>query len=132
MKYQIYRVLDPAEFRDTKTGEGVPYLTYDGEVFGEAKVISKGGGDATLEELAGLCDHAAENCNAHEFCGTHRLLGSVLFRQYGRASATATMLEIARMGGLHGMSGICSKGDAYKELGVGRCGHDWDGTYGER
>lgn len=128
-RQEIYRILDKDEFYDTKTGEAVPYLTYDGDVYGDAKVISTGAADATLEELVGLCDHDAENCNAHDFCGTHRLLGAVLFKQYGRDSATATMREIALLGGLHGMSGVCRRDDAYEELGVGECGHDWGGTY---
>lgn len=129
MQHEIYRVLDKDECYNTTTGEAVPYLTYDGKVFGDAKIISTGGNDASLEELVGLCDQDAESRNAHEFCGSHRLLGAVLFRQYGREAATKTMLEIARFGGLQGMTGVCSKGDAFKELGVGRAGHDWSGTY---
>lgn len=130
MMHEIYRVLDANECYHAKTGVAIPYLTYDGNVYGDAQVLSTGGGDATLEELVALCDHDAENRNAHDFCGTHRLLGAILFRSYGRESATKTMLEIALHGGLQGMSGVCQEGDAYMEYGVGKAGHDWDGTYG--
>lgn len=129
MKHEIYRVLDVNECHDLKTGKAVPYLTYEGTVYGDAKIVSVGGVESTLEELVGLCDQSAESCNAHDFCGTHRLLGSLLFKRYGRESATETMLAIALYGGLHGMSGVCSDGDAYKDLGVGKAGHDWHGSY---
>ena len=84
MKHQIYRVLDVNEVQDIKTGEAAPYLTYNGKVYGDAKVVSTGGSDATLEELVQLCDQDAEDRNAHDFCSAHRLLGAVLFRCYGR------------------------------------------------
>jgi hypothetical protein len=129
MKHQIYRILDVNECFDIATGEAILYLTYDGNVYGDAKVVSTGGSDATLEELVRLCDQDAEDRNAHDFCSVHRLLGAVLFRRYGRESSTATMLEIALLGGLQGMTGVCSKGDAFCELKVGKAGHDWDGTY---
>lgn len=129
MKHQIYRVEDKDECYDARTGDPVPFLTYEGTVYGDAKIIDIGAVDATLEELVELCDQDAENRNAHEFCGAHRLLGAVLFRQYGRLSATATMRNIALLGGLQGMTGVCSKGDAYQELNVGQAGRDWHGTY---
>ncbi len=131
MKHQIYRILDPEGCVEVATGKPVPYLTYDGTVYGDAKVISRGGEDATLEELVELCDRDAEDVNAHDFCSIHRLLGAVLFRRYGRESATASMRDIALMRGLHGMGGICCEGDAFKELNVGKAGHDWNGTYGQ-
>jgi hypothetical protein len=129
MKHQIYRILDVTECYDPKTGKAVPYLTYDGKVYGDAKVVSKGALDATLEELVGLCDQDAESRNAHDFCGAHRLLGAILFRNYGRESATKTMRDIALLGGLQGMCGICTDGDAFKELNVGIARHDWNGKY---
>jgi hypothetical protein len=131
MEHQIYRKVSSDERVDTKTGEPVPYLSYDRDVYGDGKVLSKGGKDATLEELVSLCDQDAENCNAHDFCGIHRLLGAVFYRRFGRESSTSTMLDIALLGGLQGMGGICSKEDAYKELRVGEAGYDWDGVYGE-
>src|SRR5512134_207156 len=121
MKHEIYRVLEPTEFYDTTTGEPVPFLTYESpRMFPDGALLSTGVADATLEELVELCDHDAENRNAHDFCGVHRLLGAVLFRRYGRESATATMAEIALLGGLQGMAGVCSEGDAYEELNVGQ------------
>jgi hypothetical protein len=135
MRHQIYRVLGPDFIRGDKPGsenlgEHVSYLTYDGATVGlDEKIVGVGGVDATLEELVDLCDHDAENKNAHDFCGSHRLLGAILFRRYGRESATDTMREIALFGGLQGMSGVCSDGDAYEELGVGENGRDWGGKY---
>lgn len=129
MKREIFRIIDPNECYEVATGKPIPYLTYDGKVYGKAKIVSTGGEDATLEELVRLCDQDAEDRNAHDFCGIHRLLGAVLYRRYGRDSATETMLDIAQFGGIHGMGGFFD-GDAYAELGVGQAGHDWDGAYG--
>lgn len=132
MRRQIYRISDASECHNVDTGEAIPFLSYDGgdPYFPFHTILSTGADDATLEELVRLCDQDAENRNAHDFCGTHRLLGAVLYRQYGREAATATMREIAFLGGLHGMSGVCSGPDAYRELNVGEAGSDWDGTYG--
>ncbi len=132
MRRQIYRVENAENFSNVKTGAAVAYLTYQkpDKKAGD-RMLSKGGEDATLEELVGLCDHDAENCNAHDFCGSHRLLGAVLYRKCGRLIATAIMLEIARRGGQHRMGGIGVSGDSYKDLGVGKCGYDWDGSYGD-
>jgi hypothetical protein len=128
MKHKIYRLEDADECHNVKTGEAIPYLTYL-KPGARAKLISTGGRDATLEELVELCDHNAEAVNAHDYCGTHRLLGAVLYRSLGRVEATVIMLKIATFGGLHGMNGVCTSGDAYKELGVGESGCDWDGKY---
>lgn len=131
---KIWRVENISECYNAKTGEAVPYLTYEKpfppEDAGGPRVVSEDGQDATLEELVELCDHAAENCNAHEYCGTHRLLGAVLYRKLGRQIATELMLDIATRGGLHGMAGIYSRSDSYGDLDVGKNGHDWDGNYG--
>ncbi len=88
------------------------------------------GASATAEDLANLCDRDAENCNAHDFVGVHRLLGALLYRRHGRVEATATLLRIVELGGLHGMTGLCDREDAYAELGVGECGSDWFGSFG--
>lgn len=110
--------------------EPVSFLIYDKPLKGD-EVISTGAADATLEELVGLCDHDAESVNAHDFCGSHRVLGGLLYRQTGRETATKLMREIALRGGLHGMNGVCTDNDAYEEFGVGENGKDWFGTYGE-
>ncbi len=132
-KRQIYRILDKDEFFNTKTGVAVPFIKYHDPTWKEAgQILRRDGGDATLEELVQLCDQDAENRNAHEFVGAHRLLGRVLYTQYGRGAATKTMLEIAELGGLHGMNGVGNddEADAYKYLKVGRNGFDWNGNYG--
>ncbi len=128
MTFTIYRIKNADEFYDVATQEGVPYLTYDVPMAGD-EVISTGGTDASLEELVDLCDHDAQNTNAHDFCGTHRLLGAVLYRKLGRPGAVTIMLDIATRGGLHRMSGVCSTTDSFEELGVGECGYDWNGKY---
>ena len=130
-KANIYLVIDANECHDVKTGKPVPFYTYNGEDFGESKIIGSGD-DVSAEQLAGLCDHDAENCNAHDFVGTHRLLGSLLCRMLGRLEATKIMLEIAERRGLHGMSGLCGLADSYADLAVGEAGHDWDGTFRKR
>ena len=129
IKRAIYRVSNKKEVCNAKTGEAVPYIKYYVGKDPDETILRKDGGDATLEELVWLCDHKAEDCNAHEFVGVHRLLGRVLFSQYGRIAATKTMLEIAELGGLHGMNGIGQDKDAYKYLMVGKNGCDWDGEY---
>lgn len=123
MRVEIYRALNEAF---TKDGKAVPYITYENP--GPGETLGKGD-DATLEELVELCDGDAESCNAHEFCGSHRLLGAILYRHLGRAKATEIMLDIARYGGQHGMGGVCRDGDAYADLQVGENGFDWSGEY---
>lgn len=82
--------------------------------------------DATLEMLANFCDQGAENTNAHDFVGSHRLLAALLFRRLGRETATAIMREIAELGGLDGMNGICGADSAYEELGLTEPWKDWE------
>lgn len=127
MIFKIYRVQNSDCF-DESTGECIPVLTYE-KPFKKADVVSTGGDDGTLEELVQLCDQHAESLNAHEFCGTHRLLGAVLFNQVGRKKATKILLDIARRGGLHRMSGVCCSTDSFRELKVGEYGRDWNGQY---
>jgi hypothetical protein len=130
MMKQIYRLKNADECYNAATGEAVPYLTYY-EPMGDDELIGTGATDATLEELVGLCDQDAESVNAHDFCGAHRVLGGLLYRETGREAATKLMREIALRGGLHGMNGACTDDDAYDEFGVGDNGRDWNGTYGE-
>jgi hypothetical protein len=129
MKRQIYRIKNADNCYSTETGEAIPYLTYE-EPYVDDELVSSGAADATLEELVQLCDQDAESVNAHDFCGAHRVLGGLLYRETGRANATNLMREIALRRGLHGMNGVCVKGDAYEEFGVGKNGYDWNGTYG--
>jgi len=135
MRYRIFRCLDKNECYHAETGEAIPFLryAYDRPTREKADktVIDRNPKDATLEELVRLCDQMAENRNAHDFVGVHRLLGAVLFRQYGRMAATRTMMEIASLGGLDRMNGVACDEDAYAELGVGESGRDWDGSYGK-
>ena len=110
--------------------DDVEFLVYDDPACESMIVARKAGTRATLEALVSLCDRAAEDCNAHDFVGTHRLLGAVLHSLHGRKKATETMLFIAEREGLHGMSGLCGREDAYGELGVGELGRDWHGSFG--
>jgi hypothetical protein len=126
MRREIWRV--KTDDWTNANGDQIPYLTYNKPLL-EEELVSSGADNATLEELVALCDQDAENCNAHEFCGSHRLLGALLHRHVGRTTATKIMLDIAMYGGQHGMGGVCRSGDAYADLNVGRAGHDWDGRY---
>jgi len=128
MRRQIWRIKNE-DWTDA-SGSQVHLLTYE-KPRNRTEIVSNGAQDATLEELVELCDHDAENCNAHDFCGSHRLLGALLHRHLGRDMATRIMLDVASYGGQHGMGGICRSGDAYGDLDVGRVGHDWNGKYPE-
>lgn len=79
----------------------------------------------SLEELADLCDQQAEQINAHDFVGSHRLLAALLYREVGRESATRIMRQISEMGGLNGMNGICSNQAAFTELGITEPWKEW-------
>ena len=111
-------------------GDSAPYYVFASPYDDESEIVGRGTDSATLEELVDLCDRDAENRNAHDFCGVHRLLGALLYNQTGRPAATALMAWIAQRGGLQGMAGICSDGDAYGELNVGEAGRDWSGAFG--
>ena len=127
MKHTIVRIVDKEECYNT-VGEAVPFLAFK-DKYTKGKKVSFH--EVTLEQLVELCDHDAENVNAHDFCGSHRLLAALLCRSIGRALATEIFFEIATRRGLHGMGGVCVDGDAYRELKVGRAGYDWSGRFGE-
>ena len=76
--------------------------------------------NATLEELADLCDQNAEDDNHHEFVGVHRFLAALLFKRFGRQYATAILTEIAEYGGLDSIGK-----DSLAEYGVLPCWNDW-------
>jgi hypothetical protein len=59
-----------------------------------------------LAALAEYLDQTAENCNAHDFCGAHRALAVVLTKAVGAAKARAAFVLLAKVGGLHGMTGV--------------------------
>lgn len=133
-KVEIWLIEDKDVCYDEKTGAAVPIYQFvsRGKWEPEAStVLRRDAAKATLEDLVELCDQDAESINAHDYCGAHRLLGAVLYRQLGRAKATKVMREIAERRGLHGMNGICGTRDSYADLGVGENGRDWNGNYGE-
>ncbi len=77
--------------------------------------------EVTLEAMADVLDHDAENINAHDFVGAHRGLAALLHREIGRAGATEILRFLCDLRGLHGMLGVCGRtdvGDAEKALGV--------------
>jgi hypothetical protein len=104
-------------------GEDRPWLNYRDPGW---KIDGPPAHDATLEQLADLCDNQAEQINAHDYVGTHRLLAAVLYRHVGRETATAILRDIAELGGLHAMNGVCGEPDAYGELGVPEPWKEWD------
>lgn len=67
--------------------------------------------DETLERMADMLDMAAEDCNAHEFVNAHHALAVILHQEVGRNDATRIMRRIVNYEGLHGLVGVCGKGD---------------------
>ncbi len=67
--------------------------------------------ECSLEEMAALLDQDAENVNAHDFVGCHVKLAALLFQDYGRQAATRTFRRLVNYRGLHGMEGVCGRGD---------------------
>lgn len=130
---QIWLLADPEECHDVETGKAIPFYAYISKGWEPAPstVLRKDAIKATLEELVELCDRDAENINAHDFVGCHRLLGRVLFERAGRHTATQIMRFIAERRGLHGLNGVCGIPDSYGELDVGTNGRDWSGNYGK-
>jgi hypothetical protein len=128
---EIWLIEDADVCHEVKTGKPIPLYQFVSKGWEpeEDMVKRRDAEKATLEDLVKLCDDDAEDINAHDFCGTHRLLGAVLFRQLGRVQATEVMRDIAYRRGLHGMSGICGCRDSYKDLDVGKMGSTWDGEY---
>jgi hypothetical protein len=114
-KQVICRVIDDKGFK---------FLAYHepGEPITDFKVDPDD--NFTLEELADLCDEQAEQRNAHEFVGSHRLMAALLHRKTGRDKATDIMRQIAEMGGLNGMNGIGGRG-AFKEFGIAEPWKKW-------
>lgn len=113
-KQTICRVIDE---------NGAKYLSYANRgIVGSAIDVDT---DFKLEELADLCDEQAEQCNAHDFVGSHRGLAALLYREVGRELATRVMRHIAEMGGLDGMNGVCTDQDAFVELGITEPWKEW-------
>jgi hypothetical protein len=129
-KPNIGLIEDASECHDVKTGKAVPFYTFNPGDYG-GKLLRNDAEEATLEELVELCDQDAESVNAHDFCGAHRLLAAVLYRNLGRATATDVMRDIAYRRGLHGMNGLCGLRDSYADLKVGQSGRDWSGSFGK-
>lgn len=107
--------------------EGGPeWLSDDKAYYFSAR--SAGAADLTLEAVADFLDQDAEDCNAHDFVRCHRGLAALLAKEGGRELATAALRRLADFGGLHGMNGVCGRGDPranFKALGVPLGGGDW-------
>lgn len=82
--------------------DGCTYLTYDTTYTKPIERRVK----PTLAEAVELCDHDAENRNAHDFCGVHKKLAKLIERVAGIDVADTVMREIADYGGLQGMNDI--------------------------
>jgi hypothetical protein len=77
--------------------------------------------EITLEAVAHMLDHDAENINAHDYVRCHAGLAALLLQEVGREAATRVFVRLAGFRGLHGMLGVCGRTDpavAEKELGV--------------
>jgi hypothetical protein len=137
MKYKVRRIINIDDYYNKKTGEGIPFLTYQSRNAGDnpAGTIR----DATLEEIVNFMDRDAEDCNAHEFIGVHRLLAAALLKDFQPTTSSKEtwknnqvkyfMVKLAERGGLHSMNGLCGRKDSYRELGVGPAHRDWPGKF---
>lgn len=85
----------------------------------------------SLEDLANYCDQRAEIMNAHDFVGSHRVLGALLFRRFGRRVAGEIMLEIAEYGGIPDLVGGWNDDAAFEEFGFTHTWADWSYPEGE-
>jgi hypothetical protein len=63
-------------------------------------------GSIPISALAAYLDQTAENCNAHDFCGAHRALAALLVKVNGKTAAQKAFVMLAKVGGLHGMTGV--------------------------
>ena len=123
MKYKIRRITNVDDCHDVKTGEAVPFLTYQSRNAGDKPAGSIW--DSTIEEIAELMDRDAEDCNAHDFAGVHRLLAAVLLKDFQPTTSISEtwknnqvkyfMVKIAMRGGLHSMNGVCGREDSRQE-----------------
>jgi hypothetical protein len=120
VKREIVRV-------DYHDGSDEGLLAYLDEVKDDSHVSILVGNVApiTLEELADFCDQKAEDMNAHEFIGSHRILAAVLYRKLSRWMATEILKEIAEQGGLQGMVGMFKSPTAYADYGITEPWNDW-------
>ena len=115
-KLVLYRdVDDDGNTTETIAAEGKSW-------YGEPVIPSP---EFTLEELADSCDHLAENKNAHEFAGSHRVLAALLYRELGRKKATELMQIIGEYDGLNGMSGVCQRSTAYEDFNLTEYDLEW-------
>ena len=93
--------------------DGNTVIGYRNEVEEYYNIVD--GPEMTLEEVADFCDQNAEGRNNHSLVGTHRLVATILYNQYGRKEATKTLRTIAERGGL----------DEMEETGVPSPWQDW-------
>lgn len=122
MKYRVRRITNIDDCHDD-TGKAVPFLTYQSRNAGDKPEGNIW--DASLEEIVELMDRDAEDCNAHDFVGVHRLLVAVLLKDFQpttdpeyswkRDLVKHLMVKIAFRGGLHSMNGVCGRKDSIKE-----------------
>lgn len=111
---------------------GPEWLSYEPEEYSRKATEA----DLTLEVVADFLDHAAENINAHDFVESHKAMAALLYQEVGRKKATEIFRRLLKYRGIHGMIGVCGRGDpklASRELGVplGRSG-EWSLSGHER
>lgn len=100
------------EFRELIYGDETKYW----DSFEEANLTN-----ITLEQLADFLDQKAESSNQHNFIGVHRGLATFLYLSQGRDTATAMLLDIAKLGGLMELG----EKETLNSLGVEECWHDF-------
>ena len=87
--------------------DGPEWLAYDKEEVSRKATDA----DLTLERMADFLDHDAENINAHDFVESHRALAALLYQEVGRKKATEIFRRLVNYRGLHGMIGVCGRGE---------------------
>lgn len=102
-------------------GEEIRELIYENETkywdsFEEVNLTN-----ITLEQLADFLDQKAESSNQYNFIGVHRGLATFLYLRQGRDTATAMLLDIAKLGGLMELG----EKETLNGLGVEKCWHDF-------
>ncbi len=102
-KKRLIWVCDENYATDLK-GNPVPCLVYADKYTPKGRPAR---GDASIDEIAELCDQDAENKNRHDFCGVHAKLAQLMLKTgFNEEAVRLLMRDIAERGGLHGLNGL--------------------------
>lgn len=99
-KKQMYMVREDGESE---------YLSLTKEYHDHARVAKPS--ELSVVGMAEMLDQSAENCNAHDFVGLHKRLGTLIANECSVSVAHQIMRKLVDCEGLYGLNGICGKGD---------------------